>query len=127
MTRRRIDPKIVENVGQCAAGLLKGDYEAFSSDDTILTGFYSQHPERFQIVKLPFGQAESLGVGVSINDPDLRDLIAYFLDESYRDGLRNGSSPWLTAYNNSLGPWVLPDPASPLPQQPEPNCWVRPP
>ncbi len=89
--------------------MLSGEYGAMSSDKTILAGYYSQHPQDFAYVQLPFGADERLHVGVSINDEALRDLVAYFLKKSYDEGRETGTSPWLTAYNNTLGAWYLAD------------------
>ncbi|MDP9792811.1 glutamate transport system substrate-binding protein [Catenuloplanes nepalensis] len=109
LTRRGFDRSVVQDLQDCADGMLSGEYGAMSSDKTILAGYYSQHPQDFAYVQLPFGADERLHVGVSINDEALRDLVAYFLKKSYDEGRETGTSPWLTAYNNTLGAWYLAD------------------
>lgn len=105
--RHQIKVFVVKEVDDCVAGILAGRYDAVSSDETILAGFLSRHPKDFTIVDMPFGTpGEQIGVGVPISDPALRDLVAFFLDKSYQQGRKGQTSPWLTAYNQTLGPWL---------------------
>ncbi|WP_320067732.1 transporter substrate-binding domain-containing protein [Micromonospora sp. RTGN7] len=104
--RHQIRVFVVKEVGDCIEGILQGRYDAVSSDETILAGFLSKHPKDFTIVDMPFGTSEQIGVGVPISDPALRDLVAFFLDKSYQQGRKGLSSPWLTAYHQTLGPWL---------------------
>lgn len=91
---------------ECLERLLDGDSHGFSTDETILAGFRSEHPQNLLIVDVPIGANERLGVGVSEQDPELRDLVSYFLRKSYDQGEDTGTSPWLKAYRNTLGPWM---------------------
>ncbi|MFI7432662.1 transporter substrate-binding domain-containing protein [Micromonospora haikouensis] len=104
--RHQIRVFVVKEVGDCVEGILAGRYDAVSSDETILAGFLSRHPKDFTVVDMPFGTSEQIGVGVPISDPALRDLVAFFLDKSYQQGRSGQSSPWLTAYHRTLGPWL---------------------
>ncbi|MFI1192707.1 transporter substrate-binding domain-containing protein [Micromonospora sp. NPDC020750] len=104
--RHQIRVFVVKEVGDCIDGILEGRYDAVSSDETILAGFLSKHPKDFTIIDMPFGTSEQIGVGVPISDPALRDLVAFFLDKSYQQGRKGLSSPWLTAYHQTLGPWL---------------------
>ncbi|MFC8846454.1 MULTISPECIES: transporter substrate-binding domain-containing protein [unclassified Micromonospora] len=104
--RHQIRVFVVKEVGDCVEGILQGRYDAVSSDETILAGFLSRHPKDFTIVDMPFGTSEQIGVGVPISDPALRDLVAFFLDRSYQQGRKGLTSPWLTAYHRTLGPWL---------------------
>ncbi|MFU8852714.1 transporter substrate-binding domain-containing protein [Micromonospora sp. SL1-18] len=106
---------VAKEVGDCVEGIRKDRYDAVSSDETILAGFLSRYPTEFEIVDMPFGTSELLGIGVPIGDPALRDLVAFFLQKSYLEGRKNNSSPWLTAYNHSLGPWLKEDRSQPQP------------
>lgn len=108
LVQRGIRVQLVKTVTECLDGMRNKpyQYDAMSSDETILAGFRSRYPTEFEIVDLPFGTSELLGVGVPISDPDLRDLVAYFLHKSYQAGRRGESSPWQTAYNKTLGPWL---------------------
>ncbi|MFC0002635.1 transporter substrate-binding domain-containing protein [Micromonospora siamensis] len=106
---------VVKEVGDCVNGIRAGRYDAVSSDETILAGFLSQYPKDFEIVDMPFGTSELLGIGVPIGDPALRDLVAFALQKSYLQGRNGISSPWLTAYNRTLGPWLKADKSQPQP------------
>ncbi len=119
LTRRDFARSVVLDLQDCVDGMLSGEYGAMSSDKTILAGYYSQHPQDFAYVQLPFGADERLHIGVSINDTALRDLVAYFLRKSYDQGRETGASPWTTAYNNTIGAWYLADVDDIA--QPEPN------
>lgn len=98
--------RVAKSVDACVQGIRRNEYDVVSSDEAILAGFRSRYPTEFEIVDLPFGTSESIGVGVPISDPDLRDLVAFFLQKSYRMGRNGQTSPWLTAYNKTLGPWL---------------------
>ncbi|GIJ78068.1 glutamate transport system substrate-binding protein [Micromonospora phaseoli] len=106
---------VVKDVRDCVKGIRAGRYDAVSSDLTILAGFMARHPKDFEIVDMPFGTSELLGVGVPIGDPALRDLVAYFLHKSYQQGLKGEASPWQTAYNRTLGPWLRVEKRQPPP------------
>ncbi|WP_328421302.1 transporter substrate-binding domain-containing protein [Micromonospora sp. NBC_00389] len=106
---------VVKTVGDCVAGIRAGRYDAVSSDETILAGFLARHPKEFEIVDLPFGTSELLGVGMPIGDPALRDLVAFFLQKSYQQGRDEEASPWQTAYNRTLGPWLKAEKRQPQP------------
>lgn len=106
---------VVKDVWDCVEGIRAGKYDAVSSDETILAGFLARHPTEFEIVDMPFGTSELLGVGVPIGDPALRELVAYFLDKSYQQGRNGQTSPWQTAYNRTLGPWLRAEKRQPQP------------
>jgi glutamate transport system substrate-binding protein len=110
-----IRPRVVKDVSDCVRGIREGRYDVVSSDEAILAGFRSQFATEFEIVDMPFGTSERIGVGVPIGDLALRDLVAYFLFKSYQQGRRDGSSPWLTAYHTTLGPWLKADLPQPRP------------
>lgn len=90
----------------CFEGLLEGKYDAMSSDETLLAGFWSQHREDFEILELAFGTHERLGVGVSRNNKALRELVAYYLNKSYQAQERGEDTDWLVAYRSYLRPWL---------------------
>ncbi|MFI7603589.1 transporter substrate-binding domain-containing protein [Micromonospora sp. NPDC049366] len=115
LEKHQVRALVVKDVGDCVAGIRAGRYDAVSSDETILAGFLARFPTEFQIVDMPFGTSELLGVGVPIGDPALRDLVAYFLDKSYRQGRDGQASPWQTAYNRTLGPWLPAEKRQPQP------------
>lgn len=106
LVQRGVKAHVVKTVQACLEGMQQNKYDGMSSDETILAGFKSLYQTEFEIVDMPFGTSEQLGVGVPISDPALRDLVAYFLDKSYQADRRDKSSPWRTAYNKTLGPWL---------------------
>ncbi|MBO4162053.1 MULTISPECIES: transporter substrate-binding domain-containing protein [Micromonospora] len=106
---------VVKEVGDCVKGIREGRYDAVSSDETILAGFLSLYPTEFEIVDMPFGTSELLGIGVPIGDPALRDLVAFALQKSYLQGRNGISSPWITAYTRSLAPYLKAEKAQPQP------------
>lgn len=91
---------------ECLERLLAGKSNAFSTDETILAGYLSEHPKELHVVDVPIGANERLGIGVSKQDPALRDLVAFFLRKSFDTGQKTGTSPWLAAYRRTLGPWL---------------------
>ncbi|MEU1754741.1 transporter substrate-binding domain-containing protein [Micromonospora matsumotoense] len=115
LAKHDVKALVVKEVGDCVRGIREGRYDAVSSDETILAGFLSLYPTEFEIVDMPFGTSELLGIGVPIGDPALRDLVAFALQKSYLQGRNGISSPWLTAYNRTLGPWLKAEKAQPQP------------
>ncbi|MFJ8690648.1 MULTISPECIES: transporter substrate-binding domain-containing protein [Micromonospora] len=115
LAKHDVKALVVKEVGDCVRGIREGRYDAVSSDETILAGFLSLYPTEFEIVDMPFGTSELLGIGVPIGDPALRDLVAFALQKSYLQGRSGISSPWLTAYNRTLGPWLKAEKAQPQP------------
>ncbi|GIJ21884.1 transporter substrate-binding domain-containing protein [Micromonospora lutea] len=115
LEKHQVPTLVVKDVWDCVKGIRAGKYDAVSSDETILAGFVARHPTEFEIVDMPFGTSELLGVGVPIGDPALRDLVAYFLDKSYQQGRNGEASPWQTAYNRTLGPWLRSEKRQPQP------------
>ncbi|MEU8299178.1 transporter substrate-binding domain-containing protein [Micromonospora sp. NPDC048909] len=115
LEKHQVRALVVKDVGDCVDGIRAGRYDAVSSDEAILAGFLARFPTEFEIVDMPFGTSELLGVGVPIGDPALRDLVAFFLDKSYRQGRDGQASPWQTAYNRTLGPWLPAEKRQPQP------------
>ncbi|MFI7077071.1 transporter substrate-binding domain-containing protein [Micromonospora sp. NPDC049903] len=115
LEQHQVRAVVVKDVGDCVEGIRDGRYDAVSSDETILAGFVARYPTEFEIVDMPFGTSELLGIGVPIGDPALRDLVAYFLDKSYRQGRNGEISPWQVAYNRTLGPWLRTEKRQPQP------------
>ncbi|WFE26227.1 transporter substrate-binding domain-containing protein [Solwaraspora sp. WMMD791] len=95
-----------DSPSDCRDGLLDGKFQAMVSDETILAGFLSEHPTEFELVDMPFGVEEALGIGVPLEDENLRDLVAYFLAKSYEQSQRGEATAWQTAYITTLGNWL---------------------
>ncbi|MGC5050399.1 transporter substrate-binding domain-containing protein [Micromonospora sp. DT48] len=115
LEKHKVPTLVVKDVWDCVEGIRAGKYDAVSSDETILAGFVARYPKEFEIVDMPFGTSELLGVGVPIGDPALCELVAYFLDKSYQQGRNGEASPWQTAYNQTLGPWLRSEKRQPQP------------
>ncbi|MET8349562.1 transporter substrate-binding domain-containing protein [Micromonospora sp. NPDC005206] len=115
LEKHQVKTFVVKDVGDCVDGIRKGRYDAVSSDEAILAGFLASFPKEFEIVDMPFGTSELLGIGVPIGDPALRDLVAFFLQKSYQQGRDEQASPWQTAYNRTLGPWLRAEKRQPQP------------
>ncbi|MFI5926255.1 transporter substrate-binding domain-containing protein [Micromonospora sp. NPDC051543] len=115
LEKHQVRTFVVLDVGDCVDGIRAGRYDVVSSDETILAGFMSIYPREFEVVDMPFGTSELLGIGVPIGDPALRDLVAYFLQKSYLLGRNGEASPWQIAYNSTLGPWMRVEKRQPQP------------
>lgn len=90
----------------CVRGILDGRFIAMSSDETILAGFRSQHPDELTIVDMPFSGSELLGIAVPHHDPALQDVIGHYLMRNYQDAKDGKVTAWQVAYNNNLGHWL---------------------
>ncbi|HET8683695.1 MAG TPA: transporter substrate-binding domain-containing protein [Micromonosporaceae bacterium] len=100
-----IIPEHVNNHDKCMEGMRSGRYDAYSTDLTILLGFLSDKPnfEAFEISELAVADTvERIGIGLPNNDENLRKLVSYIM-ERWRTGPKE-SSPWLRAYDRTIGP-----------------------
>ena len=115
LLQRNVHATPLDTVGACVEGMIKGRFDAVSTDRTILAGFVSQHPRQFEILDLNLALSdaatEQLGVGVAKSNPALRDLVNFFLRKSYRAQEAGDTTAWQVAYNNNLGPWYGAPPA----------------
>lgn len=99
-----ITPEPVNTHNQCMEGMRSGKYDAYSTDLTILIGFLSNKSdyEKFEISDLAIADTvERIGVATPNSDESLRKLISYIL-ERWRTGPKE-SSPWLHAYDRTIG------------------------
>lgn len=100
-----IVPEPVNTHNQCMEGMRSGKYDAYSTDLTILVGYLSGKSdfETFEISDLVIADhVERIGVATPNNDESLRKLVSFIL-ERWRTGSKE-SSPWLHAYDRTLGP-----------------------
>uniref|UniRef100_UPI003671C1C8 transporter substrate-binding domain-containing protein n=1 Tax=Plantactinospora solaniradicis TaxID=1723736 RepID=UPI003671C1C8 len=96
--------ELVNDREQCIEGMKSGRYDAFSSDLPILASIVATNANRFEILSLIVADAEErIGVAVPKGDTALRDLIAYFLNR-WLHGPQ--PSPWLLAYDRTIGPYL---------------------
>jgi glutamate transport system substrate-binding protein len=100
-----IVPEPVNTHNICMEGMRSGKYDAYSTDLTILVGYLSDKTDfaRFEISDLVIADSvERIGIATPNSDESLRKLISYIL-ERWRTGSKE-SSPWLHAYDRTIGP-----------------------
>jgi glutamate transport system substrate-binding protein len=90
---------LFEVYSECAEALKNGEVDAVTTDNTILLGFVSQDPDAFEVVGKPFTQ-EPYGIGVKLEDSDLRNFINDALEASYADG------SWVSAWEATAGKYL---------------------
>jgi len=95
-----IKADVLNTDGECIRAIRTGEYDAMSTDETILAGYAHLYSGEFEIVKVPFGEPEKLGIGVPGNDKYLQALINHYLMESY---LKREGSWWQSAFDATLG------------------------
>jgi glutamate transport system substrate-binding protein len=92
--------------GQCVEALLKRQVDAVSSDQAVLQGHVTGHPGRLRIVGTPV-TAVKYGIGLSITDRPLRNVINDALQDAFAQG------HWKRGYRGTLGAMGLPAPPTP--------------
>jgi glutamate transport system substrate-binding protein len=85
-----------EKYSECAEALRDGRVDAVSTDNVILLGLIQQSADAFELVGKPFS-TEPYGIGVKLEDTELRGFINDVLEKSYADGT------WKTAYDATIG------------------------
>ena len=85
-----------EKYSECAEALRDGRVDAVSTDNVILLGLIQQSDNAFELVGKPFS-TEPYGIGVKLEDKELRGFVNDVLEKSYADGT------WETAYNSTIG------------------------
>jgi len=98
---------------ECFDGVLRGKFDAMSSDRAILSGFRSEHQGEVTPLSLELATPdnpgiERIGIGISKNNPALQDLVDYFLNKSYLDQQAGSVTAWQTAFNQYLTPFYGP-------------------
>lgn len=94
---------------ECMKWIEKRKSRAFVNDLHVLTGLREKSAKKDELAILDFaiGDAEErIGIAVPGNDELLRDLLLSYLDEWQR---KSEGSPWLKAYDNTLGQLKLID------------------
>lgn len=85
-----------ETYSQCAEDVLNGNVGAMSTDGSILLGLASQNPDELKVVGEEFSE-ERIGVGYSLEYPEMCEWINGVLEESYESGA------WEEAFDATLG------------------------
>ena len=77
--------------------MLDGTVAAMSTDGSILAGFAAQNEGQLKVVGDAFSE-ERIGVGYSLDHPEMCEWINGVLEESFEDG------SWAEAFERTLGP-----------------------
>jgi glutamate transport system substrate-binding protein len=85
-----------ETYSQCAEDVLNGTVEAMSTDGSILLGLAAQNEGELKVVGDEFSE-ERIGVGYSLEHPEMCEWINGVLEESFEDG------SWAEAFEATLG------------------------
>lgn len=98
----KINEKGAKGVGfdsysECVAKVLDGSVEGMSTDGTILAGFAAQNEGELKVVGEAFSE-ERIGVGYSLEHPEMCEWINGVLEEAFEDG------SWAEAFEITLGP-----------------------
>jgi glutamate transport system substrate-binding protein len=98
----RIDAEGAKGVGfdsysECVQKVLDGTVAAMSTDGSILAGFAAQNEGELKVVGEEFSE-ERIGVGYSLDHPEMCEWINGVLEASFEDG------SWAEAFERTLGP-----------------------
>jgi glutamate transport system substrate-binding protein len=85
-----------DTYSQCAEDVLNGSVEAMSTDGAILLGLAAQNEGELKVVGEEFSE-ERIGVGYSLEAPEMCEWINGVLEESYENG------DWAAAFEATLG------------------------
>ncbi|MCD4532539.1 glutamate ABC transporter substrate-binding protein [Nocardioides sp. cx-169] len=85
-----------DTYSQCAEDVLNGTVEAMSTDGSILLGLAAQNEGELKVVGDEFSE-ERIGIGYSLEHPEMCGWINEVLQESFDDG------SWAEAFELTLG------------------------
>jgi glutamate transport system substrate-binding protein len=86
-----------DTYSECVEKVLDGTVEAMTTDGTILAGYAAQNEGQLKVVGEPFSE-ERIGVGYSIDRPEMCQWIVDTITAAYDDG------KYEDAFNATLGP-----------------------
>ena len=86
-----------DTYSQCVDKVLDGTVEPMTTDGTILLGYAAQNEGQLKVVGKPFSE-ERIGVGYSIDRPEMCQWIVDTLTQANEDG------QWAEAFESTLGP-----------------------
>ncbi len=89
-------PAPAPDYSQCVDDVLNGTVEAMSTDGAILLGYAAQNEGELKVVGEEFSE-ERIGVGYSLESPEMCEWINGVLQDAYDDGL------WADAFEATLG------------------------
>lgn len=98
----KINEKGAKGVGfdsysECVSKVLDGSVQGMSTDGTILAGFAAQNEGQLKVVGDAFSE-ERIGIGYSLEHPEMCEWINGVLEDAFEDG------SWAEAFELSLGP-----------------------
>ncbi len=85
-----------DTYSQCAEDVLNGSVAAMSTDGSILLGLAAQNEGELKVVGEEFSE-ENIGVGYSLETPEMCEWINGVLEESFENG------DWAAAFEATLG------------------------
>ena len=85
-----------DTYSQCAEDVLNGSVEAMSTDGSILLGLAAQNEGELQVVGEEFSE-ENIGIGYSLESPEMCEWINGVLEEAFENG------DWAEAFEATLG------------------------
>ncbi len=85
-----------DTYSQCAEDVLNGTVEAMSTDGSILLGLAAQNEGELKVVGEEFSE-ERIGIGYSLETPEMCEWINGVLEEAFEDG------SWAEAFELTLG------------------------
>jgi glutamate transport system substrate-binding protein len=94
-----------DSYSECVQKVLDGTVPAMSTDGSILAGYAAENEGQLKVVGEEFSE-ERIGVGYSLDYPEMCEWINGVLEESFEDG------SWEAAFESTLGPAGIetPDP-----------------
>ena len=94
-----------DSYSECVQKVLDGTVPAMSTDGSILAGYAAQNEGQLKVVGEEFSE-ERIGVGYSLEHPEMCEWINEVLEDSFEDG------SWAAAFESTLGPSGIetPDP-----------------
>ncbi len=95
-----------DSYSECVQKVLDGTVPAMSTDGSILAGYAAQNEGQLKVVGDEFSE-ERIGVGYSLEHPEMCDWINNVLEDSFEDG------SWAAAFEKTLGPSGIETPEPP--------------
>ena len=95
-----------DSYSECVQKVLDGTVPAMSTDGSILAGFAAENEGQLKVVGEEFSE-ERIGVGYSLEHPEMCEWINGVLEESFEDGT------WAAAFESTLGPSGVETPEPP--------------
>ncbi len=95
-----------DSYSECVQKVLDGTVPAMSTDGSILAGYAAENEGQLKVVGEEFSE-ERIGVGYSLEYPEMCEWINDVLEESFEDG------SWAAAFEGTLGPAGIETPEPP--------------